>query len=518
MGLFGDETEDTAEKTEELKQKEEELTKALNEQATAREKQRNAGKQGLDVLQRELQLLEARGAKVKEVFDKEQEIRREELQNLKIRFFTIQGNADQELELKKEIADKENEILAAQFAYERELREEEEKRRKDAADKRRKELEKEFEDTKKLNDLIIKNRLDPRFQGPPPAIEINREERLAQWQLLYDQQLLALKKSRYEGLITEKEYNKQVEQIEINALQSRLDTLKETHASQQDIVEAEIALFDAKEKQKTEIFREQAELRQQLEQQLQSLVSQGVDVAFEHQKARREEELRDIQEQREYELELAGDNAKQKELINKEYDRKERKIKRDIAKVDRDKALFDIAINTAVGIAKAIPNVPLIIFSTAIGLAQAAIVLSKPLPQYEKGTQNAEEGWAIVDEKGPELRESKGKFYLGSNKGPRLTYLNKGDKIYPAKTTEKILEEQTAYELLQSYQLGAYKLSGIKEPGINYDKITSPIVNALNNKPEGSINLFVDKSGIRALQRKGHLEIEHLNNRFGISI
>jgi hypothetical protein len=279
----------------------------------------------------------------------------------------------------------------------------------------------------------------------------------------------------------------------------------------------ELEDWKEKEKKKTEIEREQAELRKELEQQTQDLITEASALPFEINKQRRQEELSDLQEQRAYDLELAGDNAKQKDIINKEYDKRERKIKRDIAKADRNKALFDIAINTAVGISKAIPNVPLIIFSTAVGLAQAALVLAKPIPQYAVGTKNAPEGWAIVDEKGPELRESKGKLYMGSNRGPRLTYLNRGDKIHTAEETKKILEGKTASDMLLSYQLGAYKLSGVKQdPTIDYEKLSRPIVDAINRKPAAS--LHVDKSGIRAFYRKGNSEVEYLNSRFGINI
>lgn len=268
--------------------------------------------------------------------------------------------------------------------------------------------------------------------------------------------------------------------------------------------------------EKLEEERRHAELRKELQQQTQDLITEAASLPFEIVKQKRQEELSDLQEQRAYELELVGDNAKQKDLINREYDKRERKIKRDIAKADRNKALFDIAINTAVGISKAIPNVPLIIFSAAVGLAQAALVLAKPIPQYERGTKNASEGWAIVDEKGPELRESKGKLYMGSNRGPRLTYLNRGDKIHTAEETQKILEGKTASDMLLSYQLGAYKLSGVKQdPTIDYEKLSRPIVDAINRKPSAS--LHVDRSGIRAFYRKGNAEIEYLNSK-GINI
>ncbi len=79
------------------------------------EKLRNSKKGGLNDLQRELKLLEAKGATEKEIFDKQQEIRNAELQNLMIRKYS-------DLNVEKEIEDKKTEILAASLKYQRELK------------------------------------------------------------------------------------------------------------------------------------------------------------------------------------------------------------------------------------------------------------------------------------------------------------------------------------------------------------------------------------------------------------
>ena len=60
---------------------------------------------------------------------------------------------------------------------------------------------------------------------------------------------------------------------------------------------------------------------------------------------------------------------------------------------------------------------------------------------FAKGTKNAPYGASLVDEEGAELIEhtSQGTYELGTNDGPRLTHLNKGDVVHTASETKKIL-------------------------------------------------------------------------------
>ena len=82
-------------------------------------------------------------------------------------------------------------------------------------------------------------------------------------------------------------------------------------------------------------------------------------------------------------------------------------------------------------------------------MSQAAIVASQPLPKFEKGTGNAPEGMATTDEKGAEIHTDKlGNIKdLGSNKGARNKYLEKGDKIFTADQSKNMLERFDANHL-----------------------------------------------------------------------
>jgi hypothetical protein len=71
--------------------------------------------------------------------------------------------------------------------------------------------------------------------------------------------------------------------------------------------------------------------------------------------------------------------------LNDQQARKEREIKRQQAQNEKNKALFDIAIATAVAIAKTGGNPFLIALAVATGAIQAGIVASRPIPKYAKG-------------------------------------------------------------------------------------------------------------------------------------
>ncbi len=115
--------------------------------------------------------------------------------------------------------------------------------------------------------------------------------------------------------------------------------------------------------------------------------------------------------------------------------RKERKKQ---ATAEKAFAALDIGINTAIAVSKAVAASPLTLglpwsaIIAGLGAASIAAVIARPIPKFAKGTDNAPEGWAVVDENVPEVHTDKhGKIKsLGSDKGPNLRYLEQGDKIY----------------------------------------------------------------------------------------
>lgn len=118
--------DDAADSQKKLNEENEKFISDMDKVATANEKAKNAKKGGLDDLKRELELLQAKGATEKEIFEKEQEIANKELANLRTR-------RESGLNVTKEIADKENEIKANQLAFDKYVEDEKVKNNEKAA-------------------------------------------------------------------------------------------------------------------------------------------------------------------------------------------------------------------------------------------------------------------------------------------------------------------------------------------------------------------------------------------------
>lgn len=166
------------------------------------------------------------------------------------------------------------------------------------------------------------------------------------------------------------------------------------------------------------------------------------------------------------------DKAAKIQILNAETERKNNQLearKRSIetkkAQFEKAAALFQIGLDLSRSVNKiklealATPNPVLkglllaqLPIAYASALLQAAVVASKPIPKYAKGTQSSPEGVAEVAEKGPELaidKKGNAKVYEKHT----LAYLTKGTKIYPAEATKHILNaaEQERSSLLRSF-------------------------------------------------------------------
>lgn len=79
------------------------------------------------------------------------------------------------------------------------------------------------------------------------------------------------------------------------------------------------------------------------------------------------------------------DYDKQIAAIEAEAEKRKRQIAYDEAKRAKKQAIFEILISTAVGIAKAIPNIFEMALAAVVGGLQLAAVASQPLPELKKG-------------------------------------------------------------------------------------------------------------------------------------
>lgn len=226
--------------------------------------------------------------------------------------------------------------------------------------------------------------------------------------------------------------------------------------------------------------------------------------------------------QYEYATKLAGDNTAAKEDIDKQYEARKRAIARREAKEKRDMALFNIAVDTAQAIIglwvkPGFPAaIPLAIAVGALGALQAAAVASKPLPSFFKGTDNAPEGFANTDEQGAELHLDKfGRIKdFGSNKGPRVKYLNQGDKIIPANKTKELINGTELASLDNILQMNNILYNNDKNNQLDATGIIDSIhllKHSIENK-ETSEEVYDERGHTKYLIRNGQ-RIEDKNNR-----
>ena len=75
------------------------------------------------------------------------------------------------------------------------------------------------------------------------------------------------------------------------------------------------------------------------------------------------------------------------------------------------------------------------------GVAQAGLIKAQKIPRYEKGTDYAVGGLALVGEAGREIIQTRDGATLVEQ--PTLVNLSPGDKVYPNMETEKILRQQS---------------------------------------------------------------------------
>lgn len=147
-------------------------------------------------------------------------------------------------------------------------------------------------------------------------------------------------------------------------------------------------------------------------------------------------ELQQAQITRDLILENELASEEEKENARKRFDEERRRINIAKAKQERQNTLIKIAVDTAAAVARVLAQegalAPFTIPSiVAIGLAQAALVASQPLPKFEGGTDSAPRGWALVDEKRPEVHTDRyGNIKSLGLGGPNLRYLERGDKIF----------------------------------------------------------------------------------------
>jgi hypothetical protein len=190
---------------------------------------------------------------------------------------------------------------------------------------------------------------------------------------------------------------RRVELINIEA-EKRRQTAKDSIKDEKQLA-SELELINAETQQAITAETEtEFQKRAELASQYADAVFGAIKTLNELSKISSEQRIEDITASSAAELEainlstdLERDKARQREALEKRTQRAIAAEKTKQARQDKALALFEIGINTAQAVIKAIAaspttfGLPFSAFAAAAGLAQAAVVAAKPLPKFERG-------------------------------------------------------------------------------------------------------------------------------------
>lgn len=292
------------------------------------------------------------------------------------------------------------------------------------------------------------------------------------------------------------------------ALRKGLISQADYNLEYEKLKDEEVKITEEAELRKQELIREsnqrQLEFALETGAQLLDIIGQFGAQATQRESIRISDQRAKVQELRE-----AG-AITEKEAIQrqKRLDLEERQAKRKAAERDKALAIFAAVINTAQGISKTIAQlgmpaaIPFIAVAAAIGLAQVALIASRPIPKFKKGKKDSYEGPGKIAEAGMEILEKDGRMYLATKE--TLVWLGKKDKVYNPKETA---------DIMNSRSMPHVRVQPVEQPEHKYEIIDYDKLGDAMAKRVQPINLSVDGYKDFLLQQNSFTK--YLNNRRG---
>jgi len=354
----------------------------------------------------------------------------------------------------------------------------------------------------------------------------------------YVQDQLALEQKLAAGLISEKDYYKQLKQLDDDYGAHRVDNLQKDAQAQRQADEEALQRVRNQNAEKKRLREEEGALIIEGLQNTQAIA----DAFYQIGAGRRQQELDDLAHKKEQELLVAGDNAELKAQIEENYRKRELALRQKQAKADKTAALFNVALNTAMAVTSVLSTgggtryadfgISAGILSALViaqGVAQAAVIAAKPIPQYFKGREGGPAEWAMVGEQGRELIEGRSGGMRLVEK-PTITYLQAGDKVRTNFRTEQILRNDRALQdlLIQrrylttmqgqvadirsgrsggaSAEVAAVAAAAAQASSRDADRI----IQALHERPEWRLT----EDGLRLYTKQGGTITKHTNSYY----
>ena len=243
-----------------------------------------------------------------------------------------------------------------------------------------------------------------------------------------------------------------------------------------------------------EMIAERTAQTQELVNNIMSFVSDMASEIFGAISDNIQQQLDDLDEYYTTDAEEAKEDANKKYISEKELEDKKLALKRKAAAVEKASAAFSIAISTAMAIMNGLNTKPMLplgvamaAMAGAMGAAQLAMVLAKPLPKYAKGRKRGKGEYAMVGERGAEL------MYIPDNASivphHHLTKPEKwGDYDVPmpyVPAQPSVEREIMRYAIMQ--QIGFAP---------DYDRIGKAVADNIRIPEQKAVYVNVDRSGI----------------------
>ena len=273
------------------------------------------------------------------------------------------------------------------------------------------------------------------------------------------------------------------------------------------------------EKKRTEAFLIEQQKRREIEQ---ASVDFGLTVfhgLIENRQEALSIESEQLEERRQKELEAAGDDERKKLAINKKFDREQAKIRQKQANAQKLGALFDIAVNTAVGVTSALrlfpPNPVLAAIIAATGAAQALLVAARPVPKFFKGSDYTPSTFIAGDAPGggssTEIVSKGGKSMVVDR--PTLFTGMAGAKVVPESKAKEILGTLEDAKLRPRYMSTLTENMPVIGQVMESHLIeTNSLLRKIESKPVPT--WVMDRHGFREFMARGRSKTEYANKRF----
>jgi len=278
---------------------------------------------------------------------------------------------------------------------------------------------------------------------------------------------------------------------------------KEAIDLEQKLADQEIALAEKVKATKQQVIKESF-----------NTVSMIGNLFYDGEKEHLNQQLSDLDHYYTTDVAAAKANKNLKLISEAEYNSRQLKLKRDIAKADQKQSIFNVVMSTIEAVAGTLAQKPIGIWNIVLaaimgvqGAIQIAKIKSTPLPAYAKGRKGGQGEMAWVGEQGPEMM-----------------WVPPGAAILPAHKSNKVRD---AIGIMKEYNIPALpyisnkaiEQAKISNAGMNYKMLAKEIGDQMESRirfpkipGQRPVSINVDHTGTTV--RDGDTTTHYRNRKY----